>query len=190
MDEHNIIERVQNSDQKYIAWLYKENKKKFISYVYDKFKYFREDATDFYQEAFTTACLQIKNGSLTELKCKLTTYLCSIGHKLMCNELRRIKKFTKLDQMPSISDIPEYDKMEIQKENKDKVQIVEEQVGLLSEPCKSILSMRYFKKMHYEEILPLLKSFSNIDSLKAQKYKCMQYLKKIIIEKFRTAELI
>ena len=54
--------------------------------------------------------------------------------------------------------------------------IVRQVVKLLTEPCKTILEMRYFKKLSFDEMLGKVVGFSSVNALRNKRQKCIKTL--------------
>ena len=61
-------------------------------------------------------------------------------------------------------------------------------LGLLGEPCKTLITDYYVKHMSMEEIADKF-GYTNSNNAKNQKYKCLQRLKKIFFAAANKSEL-
>lgn len=61
--------------------------------------------------------------------------------------------------------------------------IVRQVVKQLTEPCKTILEMRYFKKMSFEEMLGKVVGYSSINTLRNKRQRCIKSLEDVLRER-------
>ena len=54
---------------------------------------------------------------------------------------------------------------------------IDKALGLMTEQCRQLLDMVYWKRMSYENIIKQLTNYSTVDSAKTQKNKCMPKIK-------------
>jgi RNA polymerase sigma factor (sigma-70 family) len=64
--------------------------------------------------------------------------------------------------------------------------IVRQVVKLLTEPCKTILEMRYYKKMSFEDMLGKVVGFSSINTLRNKRQRCIESLESMLKLKLST----
>lgn len=134
---------------------------------------------DIYQDAFMVLCNKIYEDKLNEnnLKSSLKTYLFGVGEKLAWN-VNRKKGNMREQNFNEIQDIPD-DEQGFGEENE---KIIQTAVNEMGEPCHTILLKQYWEDKSGEEIAIEL-SYKNADTLKNQKYRCIQKLKKNLQDK-------
>jgi RNA polymerase sigma factor (sigma-70 family) len=190
MNEQDIFNGIRSDNQRIITDFYKGNMTEFLSFAKGYFSISRDEAKDFYQEAFYQMYFNIKNGRLKTLTCQLKTYLFAIGKNKIHNELRKNKRtLPQFNDDSWQSEIEELDRLEIETNYSNKLDIVYDEVYRLTDPCKKILVSFYFKRLSYYEIMREMPDYSVIDALKTQKYKCMKRLEKILKERFAILNL-
>ena len=136
-----------------------------------------DEIYEIYQDTFLELCNKIYTHKLNEsnLTSTLKTYMFGIGkYKLMATN--RSNKNAMLELLSEIPDIIE-DEPDLNLENENKIQIAVNQLG---EPCHTILVKHYWEDKSSEEIANEL-SYKNADTVKTQKYKCMQRLKRSLV---------
>ena len=106
-----------------------------------------------------------------QLTSKLNTYLFGIARLLWMNELRRQKKLKELEWSNAIILTNEDIAYDYEKESK--LLAIENILQSVSDKCKKIFDLFYFQKKSMKQIVTAL-GFSNINSAKTQKYKCME----------------
>ncbi len=109
------------------------------------------------------------------LTSKLSTFLIGIGNFLWKNEMRKRGKETAitLSEEMAISTQLEYDR-----EEEDKLTVMENVLTQISEKCQRIIELFYFRKRTMAEIAEKLE-FSSVNSAKTQKYKCIERASKL-----------
>ena len=70
-----------------------------------------------------------------------------------------------------------------EKRNADMI-VMENALGKIGEPCKSLLEAYYIQKKSMPEIAAFF-GYTNADNAKTQKYKCLVRLKKIFFAQYK-----
>lgn len=108
---------------------------------------------------------------------KLSTYFYRIAENKIIDQLRKESKKNNIDveeqekNGPNVFNI--YEKKELSKR-------VYSLLNKIRPLCKDILIFSFFYNLSNNEILGKMPGISNADSLKTQKYKCIQELKRMI----------
>lgn len=135
-----------------------------------------DDAKDVFQESVIVLYDKIKARNF-ELSSKLKTFIYSVCRRLWLKKLNH-KGRNALDIKDFEDFIPIDDELG-QHEAKDKqFQQMEQSLGQLGEPCRTIIEDYYLQSKSMQEISEKF-GYTNADNAKTQKYKCMQRLKKI-----------
>ena len=106
-----------------------------------------------------------------ELTAKLSTFLYGINRFLWKNELRKRRRSLELEWKDTL--ILTADDIGYNEEKEEKIKILEKVLNQVTEKCKKIFELFYFKKESMAAIASKL-NFSSINSAKTQKYKCME----------------
>jgi RNA polymerase sigma factor (sigma-70 family) len=106
-----------------------------------------------------------------ELTAKLSTFLYGINRFLWKNELRKRRRSPELEWKDTL--ILTADEIGYNEEKEEKIKILEKVLNQVTEKCKKIFELFYFKKESMSAIANKL-NFSSINSAKTQKYKCME----------------
>lgn len=135
------------------------------------------DAQDIFQEALLVLFRNAQKADF-ELTCAASTYLYSVARFMWKDSLRKKKRAVELQEdSPSIrvefEDTLEQQEM-IQQKNTTLQAIIEQ----LGDKCKKILTAYYYHKMSMQEIATQL-NYSSTNSVKTQKYKCLERAKKM-----------
>lgn len=152
---------------------------------------------DFFQEAFLQVWTEIKNGRIhvtdgavyriksdgadDKMTAKLTSFLIVI----VKNQYAKSKRNKQIDidsagkaDLMKIEEILQYDSAD----KEQKMQMVDDCLADLSDRCKEILTLFYFKKKSLDEILEIRRENTSKDGLKSAKSKCMRQLETKIIK--------
>jgi RNA polymerase sigma factor (sigma-70 family) len=148
-----------------------------------------DDARDIFQDAILIFYrLAIKPDFI--LSSSISTLLYSISHKLW------LKKYRDFDSRRSGISEDVHGKYDLQAEEIEEEEEEEERNKLsekvlegLGEPCSAILKMFYYENFSMKEIASRL-GYSNENTAKAQKYKCIERGKKILAESLSTLKTL
>ena len=67
------------------------------------------------------------------------------------------------------------------------LQLMDEALGKIGEPCKSLLEAFYIQKKSMPEIAESF-GYTNADNAKTQKYKCLMRLKKLFFSRYKNED--
>ncbi|MBN2520031.1 MAG: sigma-70 family RNA polymerase sigma factor [Bacteroidales bacterium] len=182
MDNKLLIQEVRNRNEKVISELYQEYRNQFMAFAYKKYNISTELAKEIYQESFLAFYKNVLNKKLVNLDVDFKTYLFQIGRNLINNEFRREKRIDSSIEIPNLKVVNDDNSEEDNEETMKKA--IKESIQELNESCIKLLTMFYFEKRKYEEMMDLL-DYKNIDSLKTQKYKCFKKLESIIKSNYK-----
>lgn len=135
-----------------------------------------DDALDIFQEALIILCKKVWQGNF-QLKSKLDTYIYGICYNLWRDHLKTRKDnlFTEMEDDYHIEDdLNEF----IEREGK--ISLIEDILSKIGEKCLKLLKLFYYEKMKVKEIVNIL-NYSSENTVKVQKYKCIERAKKMII---------
>jgi RNA polymerase sigma factor (sigma-70 family) len=143
-----------------------------------------DSAADVYQETIIVVYQNAQKPGFT-LSCQLQTYIYSIAKKLWLKELHKTGNtfLFKEDEESDLVDVRE-EISDFLKKEEDFGKLYQS-LGLLGEPCKTLIEDFYIHKMDMEGIAEKF-GYTNSDNAKNQKYKCLQRLKKYFFEKTTT----
>ena len=105
-----------------------------------------------------------------KLTSKLTTFLYGINRFLWKNELRKQQKSIELEWKDTL--IVAAEDIGYSEEKEIKLKALESILERISDKCKSIFELFYFKKQTMQFIAEKLE-YTSVNSAKTQKYKCM-----------------
>ncbi len=176
-----IIEKIKNGDTKQLANIYKAHRFEFITWITNQYSCSNDEAKDLYQMAIITLYDNIKSNRLNKLNSSIKTYLFAIGKNKILEQRKSSYRFVKQSDH-EVLDVPEIGRWE-NDDYEARLQMVEDCLHNLGEPCRTLLELYYFHNMTMEEIAKRLQH-KNTDTSKNVKYKCLRRLRKIYHTEF------
>ena len=119
-----------------------------------------------------------------ELSSKLSTFLYGINRFLWKNELRKRQRNPELEWKDTL--ILTADDVGYNEEKEEQLKALSQILNQVTEKCKKIFELFYFKKASMAEIAEKL-GFTSVNSAKTQKYKCMEKAIKLAKETTQNA---
>ena len=182
----DILQRIKEDDAKVITLLYKQYHDEFIRFVRKGFPGFaNEQAEDAYSECFHALYRNVKVGKLVSLTCSFKSYLFQIGKFKVIDEINR-KKREQGDEIIEYHPSEELSNLDFFEEKDDRVKktrLVSETVSQLKEPCKTLLTLFWFKEKRDKEIVEMT-DYKSTDTVKNQRSRCFQTLKSAVLDRF------
>jgi RNA polymerase sigma factor (sigma-70 family) len=177
---------LQFTDSQFIAGL-KANNNEVLNVLYKKYYNLvlklvvnnsgnSEQAQDLYQETIIAVFENVQKEQF-ELNCQLQTYIYSIAKRLWLKQLKKNGStfLFKENEENDLVDVTEDVRYHVEKENN--ILKMNSSLGLLGEPCKTLIQDFYIHKKSMDEIAEKF-GYTNADNAKTQKYKCLQRLKR------------
>lgn len=162
-----------------------EEKGKVLGYLRKKFSLSDDDLDDIYQESSMALFLNIQEGKLTNLTSTLSTYFLRICINQSLKFIGKQQKVVPLFDDSSITNKDEFrsDKIDelyrlcTEDEDAERVarseRIVQSIIEVMPDTCKNIFKGYYWDNLTTSTIADMF-GFANANSVKAQKYKCIQ----------------
>lgn len=180
MTTAEYIEAFRRSDQQVIRQFYNRYRQEFFTQVGTPFEVTDEDTlADVWQDSIVRLWELIRDDKVTEERLgtkTLMAFLVGIGEKLMMEYLRKHKENNLPDPDMQHEDIDEavrdYDSRERQA-------MIRETVWNMPNPCRQLLIHFYWDELDFETIAQKM-NYSNADSAKTQKFKCMKKLMAVL----------
>lgn len=170
------------TDQEIIAAIRRGDREDAIRFLYREFPKIKAlilksgcnevVAREVFNDSLLLMIEKIQNPSF-ELTSKLTTYLYGINRFLVKNELRRQNK-TAYELEWSDTIILSDTDLGYDTEKEERLNQLERILTQISEKCRKIFELFYFRKESMENIARLL-NYSSVNSAKTQKYKCIEH---------------
>ena len=162
-----------------------EEKGKVLAYLSKKFSLSDDDLDDIYQESSMALFLNIQEGKLTNLTSTLSTYFLRICINQSLKFIGKQQKLVPLFDDNSVTEKDEFrpDKIDelyqlcTEDEDAERVahseRIVQRIIEVMPDTCKNIFKGYYWDNFTTSTIADMF-GFANANSVKAQKYKCIQ----------------
>ena len=168
-----LMQMISKSDSSAFSFLYKRYFK-MVKNLVEKNSGTPDDASDLFQEVLIIIYEKIRDNKL-RLTCSMKTFIYSVARNQWLKKLKSQKRFTALNNFEGFISIEE------EEGNSPAVEL-EKLMDEIGEACRKLLILFYYQKKSMEEISVQL-NYSNADSVKNQKYKCIQRLRKMITDK-------
>ena len=169
MRDIEIIEHIRRRDrEKALRYLYKELPKvkaNIIASGGDK-----ATAEEIFHDALLLLVEKVTDPGF-ELTSKLSTYLYGIARFLWMNELRKQNKSIALEWSDTL--IVSSEDLNYDEGREARFDALDKILMSLTVRCQEVFDRFYFKKESMKTIATAL-GFSNVNSVKTQKYKCME----------------
>lgn len=170
---HQWLQRIQQGDETALQVIYDTYRAPFVAWALRHFHCTEADAIDTFQDSVIVLYRNVAQGRLTELTSSLKTYLYAIGRNLLLKRARDHKPAIALDDLPELSGwaveaAPTLTPLQAR---------VRDAVQRLTEPCRSIVEMVYYRSFSMEVIKERL-GYKDETVVRSQKKRCMQYLRK------------
>lgn len=171
MDGNKIIEYFKSGDDSKAIFLLYEYFPTIEKYVVQN-NGNASDAQDVFQEALLILYKKLFNPDF-EFTAKPESFLFGICKNLWFGELKKRKL-----NIGNIDDGDDYFKEELKnhREEEEKYAILDSTLSKLGKNCIQILELFYYKSKSMLDIAKLL-SYSNVNTVKTQKYKCLERAK-------------
>ena len=178
MHDQQVIDKLRTGDDDILGEVYKAHRSEFFSWVISHYKCDTEEAKDHYQFAILKFYENVMNDKLSVLSSSIKTYLFAIGKNKVLESHKKAGKFVN-----GIDDIPIDDSRSEAVDKEKKLQTIEKCLSELGEPCSSLLKQYYYHRKSMDDIADLF-NYSNRDTAKNLKFKCMQRLRKLVKEEY------
>ena len=173
--QEHIVNGLRDGDHEVIKKVYKDYFG-MIKHFVSKNSGSETDAEDLFQDAMYVVYTNFNQASF-KLTVKFKTYLYSVCRNLWLSELnkrgRNLRKIKDYERHVEVQGEFDTHWKERKEERYDQVARA---MRILGDKCKEILVMFYFKKLSMQEIAVEL-NYTNADTVKTQKYKCIRQLK-------------
>ncbi|MGL4596918.1 MAG: RNA polymerase sigma factor [Bacteroidia bacterium] len=131
-----------------------------------------EDARDVFQEAQVVLFEQLQSGKF-EQKASLKTWLYAVCRNKWLKRLEKEKRQVRITDFEAVEPFDDTTDLDAKNEQHE---VLRRSLDMLGNSCKKLLLLFYFFQKSMEEIAEDL-NYTNADTAKTQKYKCLQRLK-------------
>lgn len=178
-----LLKGLAKSDTVSVETIYRENYTMIQSFILNN-NGSADDARDIFQEAMVVLYEKSKDTTFS-LHCQIKTYVYSICRRLWLKRLQQLSKYS--TQVESLEEIvPVEEEMEEHEKRNTDFLLMENAMGKIGEPCKSLLDAYYLQKKSMQDIAGDF-GYTNADNAKTQKYKCLVRLKKLFFAQYKNA---
>lgn len=179
LTDKEIIAAIRSRNEFLTGKIYRMYRDEFLGFLKKELWYDEDYLLDVFHDAFLDLCNNIYENKINEknLSSSLKTYLFSIGKYKVYNLNRKKGNLHKqiLNDIPDVyNEEPEFDEQS--------ELLIRKAVKEMGEPCHTILTKQYWENKS-GEIIAAEMNYKNKDTLKTQKYKCIQKLKKELKKK-------
>lgn len=168
-----VTRAILGGDEAYTKKLYKQHKSRFVSWFMKQYKLDQQEGVAIYHQAFLVFYYQVRRQKLTTLKSSIETYLFGIGKKLMLKEQAKERNFRDLAEAELV--VANYEVTEREDRQHEKT-VVRQILQQVKEPCKSILTMYYYREFSLESIANRL-GYKNSGAVKKKKSLCLRHIR-------------
>ena len=171
---------IRANDDQVLSALYKKYYGVVLRYIINN-SGSEEEAQDIYQETIIVLFRKVSNADF-ELSSSLQTYIYSVASRLWLKQLQknsplvRLKEQEEHEEMDVSADVSEHEELEVN------IQKMSSSLQELGEPCKTLIEDFYIQQLSMDEIAEKF-GYTNSDTAKNQKYKCLQRLKRLFFER-------
>ena len=179
MTDLDYIAGFRSNDESIIASFYQKYKERFFAYFRVHYRKSDEYLTDLYQDSCLVIWQNIRDDKLREdnLSSSIETYLISVGKYSMMARDRKYKEILDDDAIAGLRFV-ESDEEDL-KYRLEREAYINDVVANMKPPCSELLKAFYWDRLSGKQIAEKL-GYSNPDSVKTQKHKCMGKLKALI----------
>jgi RNA polymerase sigma factor (sigma-70 family) len=184
VNEQILLKGLAKNDKKAVETIYKDNYNMVQSLVVNN-NGTADDAKDIFQEAMIVLYEKVQTGTF-ELNCQIKTYVYSVCRRLWLKRLAQQNRFVISDGYEETITVDE--EIEEHERRNTEFTMMEKAMSGLGEPCKSLLESFYLQKKSMQEIAVNF-GYTNSESAKNQKYKCLMRLKKLFFSQYKNESL-
>jgi RNA polymerase sigma factor (sigma-70 family) len=178
MTDAELINLIKNEDPRGLSTVYETFRSEFVHWIMRLQRCGNEDASEFYQASILILYDNIKAGKLDSLRSSLKTYLFGIGKNLVWQRYRTQHKEQVVGAEFYIKNYL-FEDGDSQVTEELNLEIISHSYDQLGEPCHELLGHFYFERKNMDEISALM-GYKNPETVKNQKYKCMERLRKMV----------
>ncbi|MFI5128694.1 MAG: RNA polymerase sigma factor [Chitinophagales bacterium] len=179
-NEKALLLGLARNDRKAVESIYKDNYNMVQSLVINN-NGSTDDAKDIFQEAMIVLYEKARSGTF-ELNCQIKTYVYSVCRRLWLKRLHQTNRYLEVGDMETV--VPVDEDLEDHAKKNTEFEMMDNAIGILGEPCKSLLEAFYLEKKNMQEIAFSF-GYTNAENAKNQKYKCLMRLKKIFFTHYK-----
>ncbi len=181
INEKALLEGLARNESKAIETIYREHYNMIQSLIINN-NGSADEAKDIFQEAMIVLYEKVRSGSF-ELNCQIKTYVYSVCRRLWLKRLQQLNRYSMPVENLETT-VPVEEEIEGHEQKNREYEMMNQAIGSLGEPCKSLLEAYYLQKRNMQDIAASF-GYTNADNAKNQKYKCLMRLKKIFFSHYK-----
>ena len=182
--EQLLLKGLAQSDKASVETIYRDNYNIIQSFILNN-NGSSDDARDIFQEAMVVLFEKSKDNAFS-LNCQVRTYIYSVSRRLWLKRLRQLSKHgAQVEGLEEV--VPVEEEIEEHEKRNTDFLLMENVMGKIGEPCKSLLDAYYLQKKSMQDIAVEF-GYTNADNAKNQKYKCLIRLKKLFFSQYNIGE--
>jgi RNA polymerase sigma factor (sigma-70 family) len=170
MTDQKAFAGLQQKDPAAMKWVFETYRRPFLAWAPYALSCSPQDAEDLYDESLITLFHNAATGNLTVLSAKLKTYLFAIGK----NKWRSLETRRRREQLLPPSDAVEPEESDVEA-NEERVRVA---LAQMEHPCKTMLEMRYYLDISFEDIAEAL-SYRSGDVVRNLMTRCRKKLREL-----------
>ncbi len=137
-----------------------------------------DEAAEIYQQAFIVLYERLQDEDF-ELHSSAGTFLYAVARNLWLAHLKERRRFVaEAEEQISVSPVEDEAILKSALQQERDLARMERCLHMLGEPCRTLLRHFYHEGLSMEQIAAKMQ-YTNADTAKNQKYKCLQRLKKV-----------
>lgn len=180
-EERELLQGLAAHDTEAIERIYRDNFELIQVYII-KNSGFADDARDIFQEAMVVLYEKSRSDAF-QLNCQIRTFLYAVCRRLWLKRIQKEKRNYASALDINQASVPVEDELEKHEERNRELDLLEDALNKIGEPCKSLLEAFYIQKKTMPEIADAF-GYTNADNAKTQKYKCLVRLKKLFFSQY------
>ena len=181
INEKALLQGLARNETKSVETIYRENYNTVHALIINN-NGSSDEAKDVFQEAMIVLYEKVQEGGFI-LSSRLKTFLYSVCRRLWLKKLQSGSLsgpiFEELEETTAAEDA-----LEAHLERDRQFRQMEEAMGKIGEPCKTILEDYYIHRQSMQEIAERF-GYTNAENAKNQKYKCLMRLKKLFFAPYK-----
>ena len=171
-NERLLQKRIREDDKTALDFIYKEYKDGFINYAL-RYELDRDELEDIFQDSVIAVYQNLVIKKVVLKNSSLKTYLYGIGKNMIYSRFK--KKINTVAVIDNLTVEEEYFEEEISEEQK----LLAKHFSNLSESCKQILKLFYYRGFTVKEIVEVT-DYKDENTVKSHKSRCLKGLKEKI----------
>jgi len=174
--DEEVLRALRSNRQDALKHVYKTIYPSVLSYIRNN-SGSEDEAQDIFQEAMIVFYQKASQEEF-KLSAAIKTFVFAVSKNLWLKKLRDTKRHTDIGNYENVLTDDQSEKELTEHQEKVKTSLVNF-LNELGHPCRKLLVLYYYEKKSMDEISQDM-GYSNSNSAKNQKYKCLQRLKKSV----------